>query len=325
MRVFITGASGFIGGALAKRLKQAGHTVSCMARSQQSIQKLQSQGFTTVECDLSNVDASHLSGMEVVVHSAAIVGSWASEADYFSTNVLGTQRLLDMSAAAAVPRFVFVGTEAACFDGSDLVNIDETAPYATHAHYEYTRTKAEAERRVLAANSASFTTLSIRPRLVWGPGDLTILPAVLQQVTSGQFAWLSGGQQLTSSTHIDNLVHALELALTKGRGGEAYFVSDDEVHTFKDFLTMYLSTQGVQVPDKSMPTRLVRCIAWLTETSWRLLFRGSAPPITRFQVDMFSASVTINISKAKRELGYNPVISVKEGMRAMQRLPSVHK
>ena len=323
MRVFITGASGFIGGALAKRLKEAGHAVSCMARSPQSVQRLQSLGLTTVQCDLSSVEATHLSGMDVVIHSAAIVGSWASEADYWSSNVQGTQRLLDLSLAAAVSRFIFIGTEAVCFDGSDLLNIDESAPYATHAHYEYTRTKAEAERRVLAANSAAFTTLSIRPRLVWGPGDQTILPTLLDALRKGQFAWLSGGQQQTSHTHIANLVQAVELALTKGRGGEAYFVTDDETHSMRDFLTRYLSTQGVQVPDKSMPAKLVRLLAWLTETSWRLLFKGSTPPLIRLQVDMFSASITLNISKAKRELGYSPVVSVQEGMRTMPKMPSV--
>jgi len=120
--------------------------------------------------------------------------------------------------------------------------INESYPYALHSPFLYPATKAEAERRVLAANAPDFETISIRPRLVWGPGDQTILPVVKQMVAKGRFLWMDGGRAQTSTAHIANLVHGVELALTKGSGGQAYFVTDDEVTTFREFLTALLKT-----------------------------------------------------------------------------------
>ena len=178
-----------------------------------------------------------------------------------------------------------------------------------------------AEKVVLAANiTGEFETIAIRPRLVWGPGDTSVLPEVLKMIKAGSFRWINGGRAVTSTTYIDNLVHAIALSLNKARPGEAYFITDDEALPFKDFLTRLLATQGVEVSDKSVPAGLLRPLAYLIEKTWRLLGIRKAPPITRFAADIMSVNCTLDISKAKQDLGYHPVISIAQGMQAMPRL-----
>jgi len=322
LKIFVTGASGFVGGAVAKELVAVGHEVLALSRSETSDTKIRALGVETVRSSLGEVDPSLLQGCEVVVHCAAYVEPWGTLDQFWQANVEGTAQLLDAAKTAGVGRFIHIGTEAALFRGQHMRDIDETTPYPKSTPYYYSRTKAEAERRVFQANDAqaNFTTISIRPRMVWGPGDQTELPEVLTMIERGAFAWIDGGHHRTSTTHIDNLVHGVILALEKGRAGNAYFVTDDEVVSVLDFFGQLIATQGVEVSDKSVPGFVLRGVAFICEAVWRLLRLRSAPPITRFAAGIMSRDCTINIDKAKAELGFRPVISIKDGMKAMPKL-----
>jgi nucleoside-diphosphate-sugar epimerase len=316
MKIFLTGASGFIGGAFARGVRGR-HAVVAMSRTERTDAALRDLGATPVRCALGAVHAEQLDGCEAVVHCAAHVEAFGDPAVFRLVNVDGTQQLLDVARGAGVRRFVHVGTEAACFRGQDMVDIDETYPTVASSPYLYSETKAEAERRVLATNAADFVTLAIRPRLVWGPGDQTILPIVTTMVRQGRFAWMDGGHARTSTTHVANLVHALELALTRGRGGEAYYVTDAEDTTLRQFLTALLRTQGLVPPDRSIPGWLARGGAGVLETVWRVLRLGGEPPLTGLAAGQMSRHCTIRIDKIRRDLGYAPVISVAEGLRQL--------
>ena len=230
----------------------------------------------------------------------------------------GTERALKAARMAGARRFVHVGTEAALFDGRDLVHIDEGAPYPTEHRFLYSETKAEAEKRVLAANSTGLHTLSIRPRLVWGPGDTSVLPAILKMARARRFAWLDGGRSLTSTTHIQNLCYALSLALERGRGGRAYFVADPGERTLREFLTALAATQGVNLGSRALSSRIARPLSLAIEAIWRALGLKRAPPMSAFAVHMMSASVTVRTDRARAELGYQPVITVEQGLAALR-------
>lgn len=316
MRVFVTGASGFVGGHLTEALSRA-HEVLALARSEGSAATVARYGASPVRGELGAVRPEDLRGVDAVVHAAAFVEEWGTREQFWQANVEGTAQLLGAAKAAGVGRFVHVGTEAALFDGHDLVDVDERRPYPARQIYLYSETKAEAERRVLAASGGGLVAMSIRPRLVWGPRDTSVLPAVLRMAKAGRFAWLDGGRHRTSTTHVANLVHALGLALVKGRGGEAYFVADDGERTVRDFLTSLAATQGVDLGHRSIPSAIARPAARVVEGAWRLFRVAKTPPMTRFAIDMMSATVTVRTAKAREELGYAPVISVEEGMRRM--------
>ena len=157
----------------------------------------------------------------------------------------------------------------------------------------------------------------LRPRFVWGPGDTTLLPAMKSMVEAGKFAWIGGGHNLTNTSYIDNVVEGLVLAADKGRGGEAYFVHDGDALEFRDMVTKLLATQGVEAPTRSVPKPVAHALSTGGETVWRLLRLKSSPPLTRFAYWVSSQECTIDISKARAELGYEPVISRADGLAAL--------
>ena len=315
MKIFLTGGSGFVGGAIAKSFADR-HEIIALSRSEKSDAVLKSRGANPVRGDLENVTADMLADADAVIHSAAYVEEWGPWSVYEAVNVTGTERLLKAAKEAGVKRFVHVGTEAALFYGQHMRDIDETYPLAPQSPFPYSATKARAEAAVVAASdpAAGFETIVIRPRVIWGEGDKTILPVVKEMADAGNFAWIDGGRSMTSTTHIDNLVSALELALTCGKSGEAYFVVDGAPVKFREFLEPYLATAGVSLGEKSAPGWLVRLIANLTEPLFRLANSENPPPLTRFTAHIMSRDCTISDAKARAELGYAPVISLKEGL-----------
>lgn len=314
MHIFVTGGSGFVGGHVIEALAPH-HTISAMARSERSAAAVAALGARPVPCSLTDVAEEHLRGCDAVVHAAAFVEEWGTRDQFHNGNVVGTARVLEAARAAGVATLVHIGTEAALFDGHSLDAVDETAPYPTRHRYLYSETKAEAEHLVLSAGGVR--AISLRPRLVWGPRDASVLPAILRMVDAGRFAWIDGGRARTSTTHVLNLVHGVRLALERGRGGQAYFLSDGEDTTLRTFLGALITSQGRAVPDRTVPGWVARPVAWLSEVVARMT--GRPPQLTRFAAAMMSSTVTVRIDKARSELGYAPVVTVAEGLEALRR------
>lgn len=318
MHVFVTGGSGFVGGHLIERLVREGHSVSALARSEASAAKVSGYGARAVRAELGELAAAHLQGAEALIHCAALAEDWGTREQFVQANVEGTRRALAAAREAGVRRFVHVGTEAALFTGQPLEGVDESMPLPTRHQFLYSETKAEAERLVLAAHSPDMHTVSVRPRLVWGPRDASVLPALLETVKAGGFWWINQGKELTSTCHVDNLVEALLLALERGEGGRAYFVTDGEERTLREFLSAMVATRGVTLPDRSLPAPLVRGAADLCEGVWRLFSLQGRPPLTRFGAYMLAVTMTVRDDAARRDLGYRPLISVDEGLRRLR-------
>ena len=305
MRIFLTGGSGFVGGHLIENLVPD-HDVVALARSEGSAQAVSAFGATAVHGSLEDVDASLLDGVDLVIHAAAFVSEFGTRAQFEAANVLGTQRLLDAARTAGVSRFLVISTEAVLFAGTALVDIDETVPYPRRTPFLYSETKARAEALVLEANADGFTTLSLRPSFVWGPRDTTVLPGLRRMVEAGSFAWLDGGRHLHSTTHVANLVSAVRAALTAGRGGEAYFIADERVLSMRAFLTELAESDGLKLPDRTIPGWLARAGAWTMDFAYRTLGLSSNPPLSRFAVALMSRQVTVRTDKAQSELGWSP-------------------
>lgn len=315
-KLFITGASGFVGGAIVRSLASR-YTLLALSRSERSDAAIRALGATPVRGELGAVAPEAIAGSEAVIHCAAFVKQWGTREQFWSPNVEGTRQLLQAARQAGARRFIHIGTEAALFHGQHMRDIDERYPYPSHTPFLYSETKAAAEKLVLAANAPGFATLSIRPRFVWGPGDQTILPVLESMVRSGRFVWVDHGRSQTSTTHIANLVRGVELALERGAGGNAYFVIDDGVTQMHEFLSALLATRKLTPQEKSIPGWLARALAAVTEALWRALRKTSDPPLTRLAASMMSRDCTIRGDKAQRELGYQPVISRSEGLKEL--------
>jgi nucleoside-diphosphate-sugar epimerase len=317
---FVTGGSGFIGGALVRRLVADGWTVRALARSDASARVVSERGAEPVRGDLDDGAsmAAGAAGCVVAFHCAAHLGDWGSRADFERGNVQGTRNALGAARQAGVRRFVHVGTEAALLAGQPLVEADERAPLRFDSPALYSSTKARGEEAVIEANRNGLETVVVRPRFVWGRGDTTLLPAMTEMVRAGRFAWIAGGKHLTSTTHVDNVVHGLLLGAERGAPGGVYFVTDGEPVVFRDFVTRLLATQGVTPPDRSLPAPVASAVATVGETAWRLLPLPGRPPLTRLAVWLSALEATIDITRARTELGYAPVRTIDEGLEELR-------
>ena len=312
---FVTGGSGFVGGALIERLRREGWDVRALARSERAAARVRDLGAEPVMGDLDDL---RIEDCEIAFHAAAKAEDFGDPADFERVNVQGTRNVIDACRDGGVRRLVHVGTEAALMAGRPLVNVDERAELRPDSPVLYSSSKAKAEQVVRAANGDGLETVVVRPRFVWGRGDTNLLPRIVEMVRSGRFTWVGGGRQLTATTHIDNTVEGLWLAGTRGEPGGVWFVTDGEPVVFREFLTALVGTQGVEIPGKSVPAPVANAAAKVSEAIWRGLKRPGTPPLTRFAVWVSAQECTIDISRAERELGYRPVRTREEGLRQMR-------
>lgn len=318
---FVTGGSGFVGRNLIRQLKARGNSVRALARSDAAAEAVRALGADPVKGDLQDFRALRegTAGCEVVYHAAAEVNEWGPRERYHEVNVVGTQNLLTAARAAGVKKFVHVSTEAVLCDGSSLMSLREDRPLPAKPYPRYPESKGQAEKAVLAANSPQMQTIVVRPRLIWGAGDTSLIPKLAQAVKDGRFMWVDGGHFLTSTTHVDNVCEGLMLAADKGRGGEVYFVSDGTPAEFRHFLTQLLATQGVDPGSKSVPHFVALFFAVVSEWLWDTFKLRGVPPASRLMVRLGGEEVTVNDGKARRELGYEAKTTREAGLAAMQR------
>jgi len=315
--IFVTGGSGFLGRHLLPFLTSHGEKVRALARSEKSAESVRALGAEAALGDLNDVGklTEGMRGCDVVAHAAASTAEWGPYAEFYEANVTGTQNVLAAAKAAGVKRFVHVSTEAVLLDGSKLIQVDETRPLPAKAIGPYAQTKNLAEKEALAATGIEVVV--VRPRFIWGKGDTTLLPKLVEMVKRGQFAWISQGAALTSTCHVDNVCEGIWLAAAKGQPGGVYFLTDGSNVTVKEFLTALLKTQGVAPSGKSVPFSLALFFATAIEAVWRLFGLKSHPPLQRTSVILIGQEVTVSDARARRELGYTAQVTREQGLAAL--------
>ncbi len=319
MKAFVTGGSGYVGRNLIRHLRHRGDDVRALARSRQAVEAVTRLGAAAVEGDLDDVAAMRtgMAGCDVVFHAAALAAEWGPREEFQRFNVDGTRHALEAARAAAVPCFVHVGTEAALCDGTPLLDVDESRPLPEQPLPRYPQSKNQAERLVVGANSPQLRTVVVRPRFIWGNDDTSVLSALAEAVKTGRFMWMDGGRYPTSTAHVDNVCEGMLLAAEKGRGGEAYFLTDGAPVELRQFVTQMLATRGVDPGAKSVPTWLVLVLARISEWVWETFGLKGEPPATRMAVHLFGEPVTVNDAKARRELGYVGKVTREQGMASL--------
>lgn len=321
-RVLITGGSGFVGGRMIRRMADDGWDVRALARSSDAQRKVAALGAQPVRGDLDDAPAlaAAVQGCTAVIHVAALFKLWGRPDEFERANVEGTRRLLRACAGAGtVGRFVQVGAAAVVMgDLQPMLRVREDLPLQERAWAPYSASKARAEALVLGANAPGrFETVVLRPPMVWGRGMPT-LDHLVENVRAGQFRWVGDGSQAMSTAHVDNVCHAAALAVERGSGGEAYFVSDGRDSTLREVLSALLRTRGVEPPRATVPLPVAWMMARTMEGIWRVLARPGEPPITRQMLRLIGQAFTTDISKAQRALGYQPLVTWERGLAEMR-------
>ncbi|MET9566609.1 NAD-dependent epimerase/dehydratase family protein [Streptomyces tauricus] len=300
-QAFVTGGSGFIGQALIRRLVGEGHTVRALVRSEASADKVAAVGAQPVRGQLTEPASwqDAVAGSEVLFHLAAETDITADRERQEQVTVGGTRAAVEAARTAGVATFVNCGSEAALLAGEPLLDVDETAPLRPDSEAAYCAVKAIAEQVVLDAGAPGFTTVSIRPRFVWGP-DSSLTEGLAAAAKAGQFAWIDGGRHTTDVTYVDNAVEGLIRGWQHGRPGQAYFVTDQHPVILRDFLETIFSLYGVDGPIPDMDA----------ETAAQVV-----PVPARWFVGQ---ACTLRTGKAVTELGYRPIVQHAAGFVAVK-------
>ncbi len=260
-----------------------------------------------------------LKGVDAVIHNAAKAGIWGPYDDYFRPNVLGTENVLVACRKNGIRKLVFTSSPSVTHADGDIEGGDESLPYAEHYNSPYPATKALAEQMVMEANCPELHTVSLRPHLIWGPGDNHLLPKLLERAQSGKLK-LPGPEKLIDTIYIDNAAKAHLLALDRLQsdpetiGGKTYFISNDEPLPQSQIIGGLLKATGLEVEIQPISPRIAIAAGTLLETGWKFLRLKSEPPLTRWSAEHLSTAHWYDISAAKRDLGYSVETSIAEGM-----------
>ena len=322
--ILVTGGSGFLGGAVVRHLVARGDAVRSLQR--QDSPALRALGVDIVRADLADREAVILAakGCDAVIHIASKTGVWGAYADYYRANVLGTRNILAACAEHGIRRLVYTSTPSVIHAGGDVEGADESLPVATHFETAYPATKAAAERLVLAANGPELGTVALRPHLIWGPDDPQLTARVLARGKAGRLRLVGEGLKLIDSIYIDNAVDAHLQALDRvGPGaacaGKAYFITQGEPMPQRELINGILQAGGLPPCEKSISPKAAYAIGFVMEMLWRLLRRQDEPLMTRFVAKQLATAHWYDISAAKRDLGYEPKVSVAQGLKILEK------
>jgi nucleoside-diphosphate-sugar epimerase len=313
MKALVTGGTGFLGRGIVKALRAQGHDVT--AASRHRLAELEAVGARCVDMDLGNPDdvKRAMEGAEVVFHVAAMTGVWGERGVFFRTNVMGTRHVLDACASLGVTKLVYTSSPSVVFNGRDHVNASNDLPYPTTFESAYPETKSIAERQVLEANGAKLATVSLRPHLIYGPGDPHLLPRLIERAKSGRLRVVGDGRNQVSITYIDNavaghLAAAQHLEPGAACAGKAYFLCDAEPVVIWQWLGELFARLGIKPVSGKVPLGMARLAGGLAELAWKGMSLEGEPPMTRFIASQLATSHTYDLGPARRDFGYAPPV-----------------
>lgn len=318
----VTGGCGFVGRHLVNALAERGDKVTVIDIGAKAFRP----DVHFIDADIRNAKAvaAACAGVDVVYHNASVVHTKQNQQQtVWDINLKGSEHVLAGCREHHVPKLVYVSSASVVYDGGDIENGDESLPYPTTSQAPYADSKIAAEKLILHANGKDgLSTVSIRPHVVYGPGDSRFLPAVLARAEAGKLKFKVGkGDKLSDFTYVSNLVDALLSAADKLQpgsliAGQAYFITNGEPNTFFGFANMILQELGYPPVTRSVPEWLAYAAATIAETIDTL--KGGAIGVesgmTRFAVRYMCTHHYFSIDKARRDLGYVPKVSLREGI-----------
>lgn len=339
-RILVTGGGGFLGGYIVRALLEHPDVLEVGSFTRSAQPELEELGVKVHRGDLaSEQDVRRVfeegrqgedePGYDAVIHVAAMVNPWGDRDAFYRANVTGTKILLDASLEAGVKRFVFTSSPSAVFDGTAMSNaVAEEVPYPTSFPSPYGETKALSEELVQHAHDptgSGLATVSLRPQLMWGPGDPHVLPLIIRRARAGKLRQIGRGDAKIDVTFVENAarahIDALE-ALDKKRddptypGGKIYFISNDEATPIWDFIPRALSASNEPpLASGSIPRPLAVLAGKLVELTWKLLGRQDEPPLSEYVVLKMCTDQWYDMTPARRDLGYEPTITLEQGLK----------
>lgn len=310
-----------MGRAIVEQLLASNHLVRAMCRRPaEDLQSLKEVEIVVADVRDRHAVISACEGMDVVFHAAGVTGIWGPWKYYYGTNTQGTQHVIEGCRRHRVPRLVYTSSPSVTFDGQPQCGVDETAPYSKRWLCHYPHSKALAEQQVLAASGqGGLATCALRPHLIWGPGDRQLVPRLIERARAGRLRQIGDGKNLIDTVFVENaaIAHvqaAKALDIGSPVAGHAYFISQGEPVNCWDWINELLDLHGLPAVRRSISFPMAWHIGSACESAYGLLRLRREPPLTRFLAAQLGVSHFFDISAARRDFGYAPSVSVKEGM-----------
>jgi nucleoside-diphosphate-sugar epimerase len=276
-------------------------------------------GVEQVRGDLADADAvgRACQGVEAVFHTAARPGVWGTYDDFYRPNVVGTRSVIDACRRCGVRRLVYTSSPSVVFHGGDMEGVDESTPYPADYHAHYPRTKAMAEQMVVQAAAVGLQAVILRPHLIWGPGDPHITPRLIARAR--RLMRVGDGKNRVDTIYIDNAAHAhlladVRLKASPELSGKIYFISQDEPVPLWKMINRILAAGGKPPVRKSLSPAAAYRLGAVLEIIYNAFGIRAEPPMTRFVARELATAHWFDITAAKRDLGYRPLVSLEEGL-----------
>jgi len=323
MKFFITGGGGFLGKAIVKQLLDRGDDVVSYSRGQYP--ELAKWGATHIQGDISDYDklCEAMKDCDAVFHVAAKAGIWGPYKEFYQANVTGTENIIAACQKLKINKLLFTSTPSVVHDGNGSEGKDESLPYPRKFYANYPKTKAIAEKLVLEANSSKLSTAALRPHLIWGPGDHHFYPRLTSKGRAGKLRILGTKPNPVDCIYIDNAAKAHLQAMDKlepnsNVAGKAYFISQDQPIPIAELINKILNTAQIPPVKKKLSPKIAYAAGAVFELVYGALRIKAEPPMTRFLAKQLSTPHWYNISAARRDFGYEPVISMDDGMQRVK-------
>ncbi len=319
-KALVTGATGFLGGHLARHLHRLGWDVTATGRNEQAGRQLMADGIRFVAADLRDRELilGACCGQEFVFHCGALSSPWGRYRDFYDSNVEGTKYVAEGCKLEDVERLVHVSTPSVYFDYKPRYRIKESDPLPARAANHYAATKRIAEQWLEQRwQEEQLPVIMLRPRAIFGPEEQALLPRLLRASEQSGVPLLNGGEAEIDLTCVDNLLQAMLLCCDSPAStlGQTYNISNGEALPFRELVRELFELLDLPLRTRQIPYRAAYGVAAMLETAYRLLPLQGEPTLTRYTVSSIAVPHTLDISKAQHELGYTPTVTVKQGLR----------
>jgi nucleoside-diphosphate-sugar epimerase len=315
MHFLITGATGFVGSRLATALLERGDHVRGLVRDASRAEALRARGIEVVEGNMTDPATLQraVQGIECVVHTAAVVGDWPDRAETRRVNVDGTRSLMLAARAAGVRRVVHFSS-LAVYGNRHHHGTDESAPYRYGD--TYTDAKIDSERVVLEfAARGDLEAISLRPGFVYGPGDRTLVPRLLDALNAGAFAFVGDGSKQMNCVYVDDVVQATLLASDCAAGsGAVYNITDGATPALRDFIAFIADYRKLPMPTRRVPPAVAVAGCYASEYVGHWLHVKRAPLMNISRLRFLYYNQHYSISRARQQLGYGPRFTYRDGL-----------
>jgi nucleoside-diphosphate-sugar epimerase len=313
-KVLITGATGFLGGYVVEEFRKHGYHVVAVGRNEDKLQKLKQANTTVWRGDLSSLSELKET-VDVVIHVAARSTVWGKWQDFYADNVLGTEQVINFCLGNNVKKLIFISSPSIYSRRGDKINIQEDDFDQNNRLNNYIRSKIMAEKLVSQAQSKNLNTVIIRPRGIIGVGDTSIVPRILKTNKRFGVPLFQEGKNKVDLTCVENVAVAIRLAAESSKAnGNIYNITNGEPMALKQVLNALFAGINVTPKYRYCNVTVFYGLASIIETIYNLLRIDQEPPLTRYTICTFAYSQTLDISKAKRDLGYEPILSIREGI-----------